>query len=74
MHTEQDTFDRLRRIPFEEMRLIVRKIHSDIGKYNIALQALRTNGWTQNDYSNQLVIAVQKEHEKATKDRLEAGQ
>jgi hypothetical protein len=59
MHTEQDTFDRLRRIPFAEMK-------AQIVEYNLATSDIRlisiyeegmnrvleSRGWTYDDYMN----------------------
>lgn len=53
MHTEDDTFNALRRIPFQQMRaLAVRaKIALTMGISEVDVDAMfKKNGWTREDY------------------------
>jgi len=59
MHTEQDTFNRLRRIPFTEMKAQVVAYNlatSDIRLISIYEEGmnrlLESKGWTYDDYMN----------------------
>lgn len=75
MYTEEDTFNRLRRIPFEQMRLMIRGINRvGIWRKGAALKALEENGWTENEYQLKLAETIIIEAERITKERLEAGQ
>lgn len=65
MHTEEDTFNRLRRIPFEEMRLMIRELNQvgQVGKGRrvAALKALDQNGWTEDEYQGKLAKVINAE-------------
>jgi len=75
MHTEQDTFDRLRRIPFEQMRSIIRKVNQTSTYHKgAALNALKEKGWTRIDYMSTLDKVVKTEQEEKIAARLAAGQ
>lgn len=57
MHTEDDTFNALRRIPFEQMRRLAgrAKIARMMGDESIDLHKLfKENGWTQVAYDAKL--------------------
>ena len=56
MFTEQDTFDRLRRIPYEEMRELVHKFYMNHAPLDIKSRGNLCNlfeeyGWTLKDYN-----------------------
>ena len=55
MHTEQDTIDRLRRIPFEDMRQLVVEFNDRVGlrqtgMYDDLYRLMADNGWGLEDY------------------------
>lgn len=60
MNSEQDTFDRLRRIPHEEMRRIISELYKTVPGDDFArvmparLAALERHGWTELEYTNTL--------------------
>jgi len=50
--TEQDTFDRLRRIPYEEMRKLVNNFYIPLDfTLRRNLNLFKDNGWTLEDYN-----------------------
>lgn len=54
MHTEDDTFEALRRIPFKQMREKMVSVRLDVifaGRpTSVGDEILKANGWTREDY------------------------
>ena len=55
MHTENDTFNKLRRQPFEYVRMAVRELNRT-GKGKKAAKLLKNAGWTVKEYNHALIL------------------
>jgi hypothetical protein len=58
MYTEQDTFNRLRRIPIQEMRLKVRAMNRAEKPVRYVRAALKRFGWTASEYQAELAKVI----------------
>ena len=60
MSPEDKTFNRLRRITFNDMRYLMRILNDPDDQYR-SEQLLEENGWDENDYYLELLIILNKE-------------
>ena len=52
MLTQDDTFERLRRIPFDQMRTMVAKFYIDNNGTRISIEAMmKSHGWSVEKYN-----------------------
>jgi len=59
MSTEDDTFNRLKRMPFNEMARIIEKLNLNHMHY-LTKRVLNDNGWEENDYYIKLILTMGK--------------
>ena len=57
MQTEQDTFNRLKRMPFEQMRQIVRELNRTRQDRRVS-KAINDSGWNVMEYHKALAKAI----------------
>jgi hypothetical protein len=60
MHTEQDTFNALKRHPFHEVRAVVRECNMVGVSKKLVTRMVKRAGWEPRDYMNQLAKEVNK--------------
>jgi hypothetical protein len=60
MHTEQDTFNALKRHPFHEVRAVVRECNMVGVSKKYVVRMVNAAGWTQKDYMTELAKKVNK--------------
>ena len=61
--TEDDTFNKLRRTPFPEMRLIVRQFSRAGASNRAKVKLLMLAGWSVQDYNKELARVVGNQQE-----------